>query len=110
MPQNDIPNSVLGKILSFEFLGIVFVLGLSWATLTSKVDALDSRVEEHKSERVEQLAEIKGQTQKLSVELNDVNRKLDVMGNNQQHFKTQIETLDKRLDRVLDILEAEPHR
>lgn len=106
--SGDIPNSVLGKILSFEFLGIVFVLGLSWATLTSKVDALEERVEDNKEDGVHQLAEIKGQTQKLSTDLNDVNRKLDVMSNNQLHFKAQIDTLDKRLEKVLDILEEHP--
>ena len=103
--QQDIPNSVLGKILSFEFLGLVFILGISWATLTSKVGALEERVEDNKEERVQQLTEIKGQSQKLSVDLNNLNRKLDVVSNNQLHAKQQIDALDKRLEKVLDILE-----
>ncbi len=51
------------------------------------------------------MSEIKTETGALKGEVVTINRKLDVMANNQEHFKDQIQALDGRLDRILDILE-----
>lgn len=104
-PQKDIPNSVLGKILSFEFLGMLVVFGVSWGTLTNKVNSLENHVEDSKEQQVLQVIESKKVTDDLSKEVNQINRKVDVLGNNQEHFKRQIESVDDRLEKIQDLLE-----
>jgi hypothetical protein len=44
-------------------------------------------------------------TDDLSKEVNQINRKVDVLGNNQEHFKRQIESVDDRLEKIQDLLE-----
>jgi predicted nucleic acid-binding Zn-ribbon protein len=104
-PPKDIPNSVLGKILSFEFLGMIVVLGVAWGTLTTKVNSLENHVEDAKVQQSEQVNESKKVTDDLSKEVNQINRKVDVLGNNQEHFKRQIESVDDRLEKIQDLLE-----
>ena len=106
-PKQDIPNSLLGKILSFEFLGMLVVLGISWGTLTAKVNGLESHVEEAKEQQIIVVQETKKETDELKREVSQINRKVDVMGNNQEHFKQQIEAVDDRLERIQQILEQD---
>ena len=104
-PAKDISNSVLGKLLSFEFLGMIVVLGVAWGTLTTKVNSLENHVEDAKVQQIVQVNESKKVTDDLSKEVNQINRKVDVLGNNQEHFKRQIESVDDRLEKIQDLLE-----
>ncbi len=104
-PRNDIPNSVLGRFLSLEMLGMLVVVGVSWGTITSKVNSLEDHVEDAKVQQIYQVGESKKVTDDLSKEVNQINRKVDVLGNNQDHFKKQIETIDSRLEKIQDLLE-----
>jgi predicted nucleic acid-binding Zn-ribbon protein len=104
-PKQDIPNSVLGKILSFEFLGMLVLLGVAWGTLTTKVNSLENHVQDAKTQQIHEVIESKKVTDDLSKEVNQINRKVDVLGNNQDHFKRQIESVDDRLEKIQDLLE-----
>jgi peptidoglycan hydrolase CwlO-like protein len=99
------PNVVLGKILSIEFLGMLLVLAVSWGTLTNKVNGLEDHVEEAKQQQAHQVYEAKKTTDELSKEVSQINRKVDVMGNNQEHFKRQIDAVDDRLEQIQKTLE-----
>lgn len=107
--ENDIPNTVLGKFISLEFLAMLVVVGISWGAITARVAALDEKIDDHKLARMEQVSEINRQTEHLNQEVIDINRKLDVMGNNQEHFKRQIDAVDVRLEKIQELLETQ-HR
>jgi FtsZ-binding cell division protein ZapB len=101
----DITNDGLGKLLSLEFLAMMMALAVSWGVVTTKVDAVESQVADNKRERLIEIDELKAQTTALSNNVNQINRKVDVLGNNQDHFKKQNDSLDKRMDKMLEILE-----
>jgi small-conductance mechanosensitive channel len=105
MVKQDIPNSVLGRFLTLEMLGMVVLIAVSWGTLTSKVAGLDNQVSEAKAIQALQAAESKSVTSELSKEVNDINRKVDVLGNNQIHFKQQIDAVDDKLEKIQELLE-----
>lgn len=107
MTKADITNSVLGRVLSLEFLGMVVVMGVSWGTLTARVQGLDGQIEENKRAAMAQISELKLESSNVKNEVVLINRKLDVMGNNQDHFKDQIEGLDDRSVQILEILKHE---
>ncbi len=44
MPEKDIPNTVLGRMLSLEFLGMLVVIGISWGSIITRVSGLDDQV------------------------------------------------------------------
>jgi outer membrane murein-binding lipoprotein Lpp len=108
-PQKDIPNTVLGKIFTFDFFLVLVALGVSWGTLSAKVNSLEGHVEESKANQLYQVSESKKVTDKLSDEVNQINRKVDVLGNNQEHFKRQIEVVDDRLEKIQQFLEEGRH-
>jgi hypothetical protein len=101
----DIPNSVLGKFLSLEMLGMVVVVAISWGVVTTKVSGLEREYEKSKSVQLAVDREQGQETRAIRDEVGLINRKVDVLGNNQEHFKDQIERVDDRLDLILDILE-----
>ena len=103
----DIPNTVLGKFLSLEFLGMVVLMGISWGTLTQRVSGLDDQIAENKEVAAVQIAELKAESGNVKNEVSQINRKLDVMGNNQEHFKDSITDLSKRSEKMLEILEKD---
>lgn len=107
MTKPDIPNSVLGRFLTLEMLGMVVLIAVSWGTLTSKVSSLEGQVTDAKLVQAVDSSESKKVTDELSREVNAINRKVDVLGNNQEHFKTQIKSVDDRLERIQDLLEKQ---
>lgn len=107
MPDKDIPNTVLGRFLTMEMLGMVVLIAVSWGTLTTKVNSLDNQVAEAKQTTAYEVAEAKKVTDDLSKEVNQINRKVDVLGNNQEHFKRQIDSVDDRLEKIQTLLEKE---
>lgn len=108
--RNDIPNSVLGKIFSYEFLGMLVVIGISWGTLTARVNGVENQIKENKEVIAYETAEAKKVTDDLSHEVNQINRKVDVLGNNQEHFKRQIDSVDNRLEKIQTLLEQQEHQ
>lgn len=104
----DITNDGLGKLLSLEFLAMMMALAVSWGVITTKVDAVENQVADNKRERFIEINELKAQNDAVSKDVNTINRKLDVMGNNQDHLKKQVDSLDRRIDKVLEILERDP--
>lgn len=108
MARDDIPNSVLGRFLTLEMLGMVVLIAISWGTLTSKVASLEGQVTDAKMVQSVESTASKKVTDDLSKEVNDINRKVDVLGNNQEHFKRQIDQVDQRLERIQAILEDRP--
>jgi len=106
-PGKDIPNAILGRFLTLEMLGMVFIIGVSWATITSKVAGLEEQYENSKVTQLEVDKEQGQETKAIRDEVSLINRKMDVMGNNQEHFKQQIDKVDDRLDDILKILEKE---
>lgn len=106
MAQDDIPNSVLGRFLTLEMLGMVVLIGVSWGALTTRVNSLDSQIADAKETTAYEVAEAKKVTDNLSEEVNQINRKVDVLGSNQEHFKDQIDRVDDRLEKIQDLLEA----
>lgn len=107
MAQEDIPNSVLGRLLSLEFLGMLVVIGISWGSLTTRVSGLDDQIASDKALSTESVKQLKDDTGELKDEVIDINRKLDVMGNNQEHFRAQVTAMDKRSMEILKLLERE---
>jgi len=105
MVKQDIPNTVLGRFLSLEMLGMIVIIGISWGTLTAKVTGLESHIEETKETHAKERVESKTVTDELSREVNQINRKVDVLGNNQEHFKRQIDSVDDRLEKIQQLLE-----
>ena len=105
MPDKDLPNLTLGRFMTLEMLGMVAIIAVSWGTVTGKVSGLEDKVAETKHQQAQEGRELKQETKQLTSDVSNINRKLDVMSNNQEHFKKQIGTLDDRLDRILDILE-----
>jgi hypothetical protein len=103
--RDDMPNSVLGRFLSLEMLGMLVVIGVSWGALTARVSGLDEKLHETKEESEEKIEEVRVETMELKKDVSQMNRKLDVMGNNQEHFKDSIESLDDRTMKILDLLE-----
>jgi hypothetical protein len=103
----DMPNTVLGRFISLEFLGMLVVMGISWGTLTARVQGLDERVADNKEVASVQIAELKAESSNVKNEVTQINRKLDVMGNNQEHFKESITDLNNRSGQILQILENE---
>jgi len=106
MAQGDISNSVLGRFLTLEMLGMVVLIGVSWGALTTRVNSLDSQIEDAKETTAYEVAEAKKVTDNLSSEVNQINRKVDVLGSNQEHFNDQINRVDDRLEKIQDLLEA----
>lgn len=105
--DRDIPNAILGRFLTLEMLGMVFIIGVSWATITSKVSGLENQYEKSKQTQV-QIDQEQGQEIKdIGHDVGLINRKVDVLGNNQEHFKSQIDRVDDRLDLILNILEKD---
>jgi uncharacterized protein YlxW (UPF0749 family) len=112
MPNDDTPSG-LGRVLSVlsvEFLGLLMLVGISWGTLTSKVSGLESAVEDQKSITAQEVVQTKQVTDDLSKEVNQINRKVDVLGTNQEHFKAQINRVDDRLEKIQDILEQQGNK
>lgn len=107
MPNDDFPASFWRKVVSIEFLSILFLIGLSWGALTSKVMSLESQVQDQKQAQNKDTSDAKQVTDELSKEVNTINRKVDVLGTNQEHFKVQIERMDDRLERIQTILERQ---
>jgi len=107
MGKEDIPNTVLGRFLTFEMLGMVVLIAVSWGTLTSKVSSLESQVTDAKLVQSVESTESKKVTDDLSKEVNQINRKVDVLGNNQEHFKRQIDAVDDRLEKIQHLLEQD---
>lgn len=107
MAEIDTPNRVLGRlnVLSLEFIGVVFVIGVSWATLSNKVAGLESQVTDAKLVQSVESTEAKKVTDDLAHEVNQINRKVDVLGNNQEHLKRQIDSVDGRLEKIQTLLE-----
>lgn len=101
----DMPNTVLGRFLSLEMLGMLVMIGVSWGSLTSRVSGLDIQVTQDKQDSAKAVSEIKSETSELKKDVALINRKLDVMGNNQQHFKEQIDGLDDRSVQILEVLQ-----
>jgi len=106
MARGDISNSVLGRFLTLEMLGMVVLIGVSWGALTTRVNSLDSQIEDAKETTAHEVAEAKKVTDNLSSEVNQINRKVDVLSSNQEHFKDQINRVDDRLEKIQDLLEA----
>jgi uncharacterized protein YlxW (UPF0749 family) len=105
MGKDDIPNTVLGRFLTLEMLGMVVLIAVSWGTLTSKVSSLENQVTDAKLVQSVDSTQAKKVTDDLAHEVNDINRKVDVLGNNQEHFKRQIDAVDGRLERIQELLE-----
>lgn len=103
----DITNIGLGKCLTLENLIMVVALGVAWGTLTANVNALDKRVDENKVARNEQMKDVKSDQIEMRAEVNMINRKLDVMTNNQENFKGQISGQDRKLEKILNTLEEQ---
>lgn len=99
-------QSLWRKVVSIEFLSVLFLIGVSWGTLTMKVSGLENQVTDQKTEQQKDLGDAKKITDDLSKEVNQINRKVDVLGTNQEHFKGQIERMDDRLERIQTLLEA----
>jgi len=106
----DMPNSVLGRFISLEFLGMLVVIAVSWGSLTTRVSGLDEQIADNKATSSQSISEIKSETSELKKEVVDINRKLDVMGNNQEHFRDQINSMDARSMEILKLLEREYKR
>lgn len=105
MPRDDLPVTVLGRFLTLEMLGMVVLIAVSWGTLTAKVNSLDDQVSDAKDLTAYEVQEAKKVTDSLSSEINQINRKVDVLGANQDHFNNQIEQIDTRLERIQVLLE-----
>lgn len=105
MTKPDIPNSVLGRFLTLEMLGMVVLIAVSWGTLTSKVSSLEGQVTDAKLVQAVESSEAKKVTDDLANEVNQINRKVDVLGNNQEHFKRQIDSVDGKLEKIQELLE-----
>lgn len=105
MGKDDIPNTVLGRFLTLEMLGMVVLIAVSWGTLTSKVSSLENQVTDAKLVQSVDSTQAKKVTDDLAHEVNDINRKVDVLGNNQQHFKQQIDSVDNKLEKIQELLE-----
>ena len=105
MSRDDVPNTVLGRFLTLEMLGMVVLIAVSWGTLTSKVVSLESQITDAKLVQAVDRTEAKKVTDALAHEVNDINRKVDVLGNNQEHFKRQMDQVDTRLERIQELLE-----
>ena len=105
MVKQDIPNSVLGRFLTLEMLGMVVLIAVSWGTLTSKVSGLDNQVSEAKVIQAKESEQSRAVTTELSKEVNDINRKVDVLTNNQMHFKAQIDVMSGNLKRIEELLQ-----
>lgn len=103
--DSDISNSFLGKFISLEFLFMIIMTGVSWGALTQRVSGLESNILESKGVTEENISELKQEAKTNRQEVAQINRKLDVMSNNQEHFKEQIETIDRRLQEILKSLE-----
>lgn len=102
-PQGGIGRSL--SALSLEFLGLLILVGISWGTLTAKVSGLEEKVTDQKSTQAYETVESKKVTDDLSKEVNQINRKVDVLGTNQEHFKAQINRVDDRLEKIQELLE-----
>lgn len=109
MPADDIPNSFLGRLISLEFLGMLVLIAVSWGALTARVSGLDNTIAEQKELQTVENTEAKKVTTELSREVNQINRKVDVLGANQEHFKNQIDSLDGKLEKIQDLLEKDAH-
>jgi FtsZ-binding cell division protein ZapB len=105
--KNDISNLLLGKIMSVDFLIVIVAMGVGWGTLTQRVSGLDNKIEANKLMASAEIIELKAESSNVKQEVSQINRKLDVMGNNQEHFKEQITGLDQRSVQMLRILQKE---
>ena len=94
------PNITLGRFMTLEMLGMVAVIAVSWGTVTSKVAGLEERLIETKQQQVQDDNETKHETKELKEDVSIINRKVDVLSNNQEHFKRQINKLDDQLGSI----------
>lgn len=108
--KKDISNMVLGKIMSFDFLVVLVVMGIGWGTLTQRVSGLDAKIDENKIMATAEIVDLKSEYKSVNREVSSISRKLDVMGNNQEHFKDQLAGLESRSVQVLNILQKEQMR
>lgn len=101
----DYTNKTIAKLMSLDFLTLIAIVGIAWGAMTVKVESLEESHDEDKEVTKEALLEIKMDNKELTTEVIENTRKLDVIGNNQQHFREQIDHINNSLDTIRKILE-----
>lgn len=104
---DDMTNKALGKFLSLEFLVLLVVSGIAWGTVTSTVADIEQDVQDHDVRHTIDVRELEAEQQKLNKEIGHVNRTLDVLENNQEHFKQRFDKVEADVDKMLEILQKQ---
>lgn len=111
---SDITNKGLGQFITMELVITLIVAGIAWGALSTKVTALSTEVtatEIRSATRAKaddaRLAEFSKEQREIERSLAKANRKLDVLENNQDHFKRRFEQVEKNNAKILDILQRQ---
>lgn len=80
--MREISNNALAKIDWVGFATLLVIGGIAWGSVTQRLEATENS------------ARVQGDSlEELRKNVSDIERKLDVMGNNQGHFKAQIDRI-----------------
>jgi len=89
MPPGEVTNSFLARLMSIDFLAMLFIGAIAWGVLSEKVEGLEESQRESKA----QISQSIKQTA-------DINVMLGAMTANQDNFKDQINKVDQKLDAI----------
>lgn len=89
MPPGEVTNSFLARLMSVDFLAMLFIGAIAWGVLSEKVEGLEESQRESKAQILQSIKQTA-----------DINVMLGSMTANQENFKDQIEKVDKKLDAI----------
>jgi hypothetical protein len=89
MPPGDLTNSFLARLMSIDFLAMLFIGAIAWGVLSEKVEGLEESQQESKAQILQSIKQTA-----------DINVMLGAMTANQENFKYQIQQVDKKLNAI----------
>lgn len=107
MTGPTVGSTIWSKIISVEVLSILVLLGVTWGSLSTTVDAVATDVEEHGVKHEAELRAVEQAQHLVQQDVHQIGKDVAVIKAKQDNFASGMRKMERTQEKILDILQKQ---